>query len=188
MNFNLLAVFMWHFVSIIEQGKTKNTECKESEYTCNDGQCVQMDQRCDQIPNCKDRSDEKGCQLVVLNQGYNKEVPPFVSFNTTHAGRIIPVEVNVSIELFDVMSIDEVENTIDFKFEIDLQWFDHRHTYNDLKESRDFLNALNKTELERIWLPLIVYQNTDQFKTTRLGWRDEWSTSVMIVKNGSYKR
>ena len=86
------------------------------------------------------------------------------------------------------MSIDEVDNTIDLKFKILLEWFDHRHTYNDLKENRVFLNALNKTELERIWLPLIVYQNTDQFKTTRLGWRDEWSTSVMIVKKGSYKR
>ena len=178
---------MWH-LSIIELSETKNTECKESEYTCNDGQCVQMDQRCDQIPNCKDRSDEKGCQLVVLNEGYNKEVPPFVSFNTTHTGRIIPVKVNVSIELFNVTSIDEVANTIDFKFEIDLQWFDHRHTYNNLNGNRFFLNTLNEADLKRIWLPLIVYWNTDQFQTTKLGWGNERSTSVRIIPRGNFQR
>ena len=178
---------MWHLLSIIELGETKNKECKESEYTCDDGHCVQMDQRCDQIPHCKDYSDERGCQLVVLNEGYNKEVPPFVSFNTTHAGRIIPVEVNVSIALFKVTSIDEVENTIDFKFEIELEWFDHRHTYNNLNGNRFFLNTLNEIDMNRIWLPLIVYWNTDQFQTTRLGWINEWSTSVTIIRNGNFQ-
>ena len=178
---------MWHLLSIIALGETKNTECKDSEFTCDDGQCVPMDQRCDQIANCKDRSDEKGCQLVVLNEGYNKEVPPFISFNMTN-GRIIPVEVNVSITLFNVMSIDELDNTIDFKFEIELEWFDHRHTYNNLNGNRLFLNTLNETDLRRIWLPLIVYQNTDQFETTRLGWINEWSTSVMIARMGNLKR
>ena len=146
-----------------------------------------MTQRCDQIPNCQDGSDEKGCQLVVLNEGYNKDVPPFMMENYDD-GKIIPVEVNVSIKLFNVMSIDEVDNTIDLKFEIKLEWFDHRHTYNDLKENRSFLNALNKTDLERIWLPLIIYENTDQFETTKLSWIDEWRTSVMIIREGHFQR
>ena len=102
--------------------------------------------------------------------------------------QIVPVEVNVSIEIFNVVSIDEVENAIHLKFEIMLEWFDHRHTYNNLKENRPFLNALNKTDLERIWLPLVVYQNTRQFQTTRLGWINEWSTNVRIARKGNFKR
>jgi len=208
----LFVFSMWHLMSTIATGKTKEADdaiyspyekedgntssevkdlkpagCKDLEFTCDDGHCVHITLRCDQIPNCRDRSDEKGCQLVVLNEGYNKDIPPF---KMTFGGKkIIPVEVNVSINIFNVMSIDDVHNTIDLKFEIGLQWFDHRHTYYDLKNSRFFLNTLNETDLKRIWLPRIVYVNTDQFETTRLGWINEWSTSVMIIPSkGNFQR
>ena len=147
-----------------------------------------MPERCDQLPDCEDRSDEKGCQLIVLNEGYNKDVAPFSYVPPCTDARILPAQVNVSIELFSVMSIDEVDNSIDLKFEIKLEWFDHRLTYNNLKENRVFLNKLNTTDLERIWLPLITYQNTDQFETTRLGWINEWITRVRIVRKGDFER
>ena len=44
-----------------------------------------MTRRCDQVPaeepNCRDRSDEKGCQLIVFKdrEGYNARIPPFES-------------------------------------------------------------------------------------------------------------
>ena len=41
----------------------KLTGCKVDEFTCNDGQCVKMEERCNQIPDCRDESDERQCQL-----------------------------------------------------------------------------------------------------------------------------
>ena len=111
----------------------KLTACKDGEFTCNDGQCIKMPERCDQLPDCEDRSDEKGCQLIVLNEGYNKDVAPFSYVPPCTDARILPAQVNVSIELFSVMSIDEVDNSIDLKFEIKLEWFDHRLTYKTSK-------------------------------------------------------
>ena len=29
----------------------------EGKFTCDDGQCVTMEQRCDQVPDCRDKSD-----------------------------------------------------------------------------------------------------------------------------------
>ena len=52
----------------------KLSGCKETEFTCHDGQCIKMEKRCDQILNCRDRSDENDCSLLVLNDGYKKKL------------------------------------------------------------------------------------------------------------------
>ena len=54
----------------------KLSVCKEDEFTCNDGHCVKMEERCNQMSNCKDDSDEVGCKILVLKESYNKRVPP----------------------------------------------------------------------------------------------------------------
>ena len=46
--------------------------CQEGNFICNDGQCVSMDQKCDQMRDCRDESDEKICKVLVLKEGYNK--------------------------------------------------------------------------------------------------------------------
>ena len=55
----------------------KLSGCKEDEFTCYDGQCVNISTRCDQIINCRDESDERDCRLLYLNNGYNKDISPF---------------------------------------------------------------------------------------------------------------
>ena len=54
----------------------KLTGCKDGKFTCNNGQCVAMEERCDQVPQCRDHSDEHNCRIVVIQRGYNKEVAP----------------------------------------------------------------------------------------------------------------
>ena len=55
----------------------KLSGCADDEFTCSDGQCINMNSRCDQIINCRDESDEQNCKCLVLKNGYNKAVPPF---------------------------------------------------------------------------------------------------------------
>ena len=159
---------------------------EDGEFTCNDGQCVSMTKRCNQLPDCDDGSDEKDCKLFSLVEGYNKVVSPFkmVSFfNET----LVPVSINVSLKLLKMVDIDERENTIDLQFEIILEWKDQRITYNNLKKDI-FFNALTEDEIKMIWLPVLIYVNTDQKETTRLGVEWEWSTSVLISRDGKYIR
>ena len=85
------------------------------------------------------------------------------------------------------MDINEVENTINFQFEIILEWRDYRISYSNLK-NQAFLNTLTQENIESIWLPLVVYDNTDQKETTRLGWTTEWSTSVVVSREGNFER
>ena len=65
------------------------------------------------------------------------------------------------------MDIDEVDHTIDLQFEIILEWRDHRLSFNNLKEE-EYLNSLTDDDIKTIWLPLVVYDNTNQKASTRL--------------------
>ena len=162
-----------------DRGKTyetvlKMSGCQDGEFTCNDGQCVSMDERCNQLPKCRDESDEKNCKIMILKDGYNKNVPPINSDDPL-------VNVSISIDLLKLVDIDETDYSIEIQFEIMLKWKENRATYNNLKK-RDALNALTQAGIEKIWLPEVIYENTDQKESTRLGefGNGEWKTNIIL--------
>ena len=75
------------------------TRWSKGEFTCSSGDCVSMEERWDQAPNCKDKSDEVDFRLLELEKNYNKKVPPFTS---SQGNTIIPVQLDVSI-LFSIL-------------------------------------------------------------------------------------
>ena len=85
--------------------KLKLTGCTEGDFTCDDGQCVRMEERCNQVPDCRDESDENGCQLVAFKNNYKKEIPPI---GRAKDGRAIPANVDISITLMKVVEIEEI--------------------------------------------------------------------------------
>ena len=117
-----------------------------------------------------------------MARGYNKVVPPFTKNQT-----INPAKIGASITLFKIVDIDESESTIDLQFEINLSWKDQRITFNNLKRNST-LNALSKYDMNSIWLPVLIYANTDQRESTRLGHITEWSTSVEVSRDGNFTR
>ena len=163
----------------------KLTSCNQTtDFTCDDGQCKPMGERCNQVPNCDDESDEKGCQLVVLREGYNKNLAPV---RRKVFGGFKPAIVGISIMLMKVVDIDEVGHSIHLQFQIILQWRENRAKYQNLK-GESSLNALTDDDIQRLWLPLIIYDNTDQKESTRLGMGWEWTTRVVVVKEGNFER
>ena len=127
-----------------------------------------------------------GCKILFLNQGYNKRVPP-VTAKGFSGDEIEPVPINISLELLKVVAIDEEDHSIELQFQITLEWKENRATYHNLKKKTN-LNALSSDDINRLWLPLVVYTNTDQQETTRLGVDWEWSTKVVVKREGSFKR
>ena len=109
-------------------------------------------------------------------KGYNKVVPPY-----TKDQMINPAKIGVSMTLFKIVDIDERMNTIDLQFEIALSWKDQRITFSNLKRNST-LNALSEDNMQSIWLPVLIYANTDQRESTRLGHITEWSTSVEVSR------
>ena len=138
-----------------------------------------MDQRCDQLPECRDKSDEVRCNILILEKSYNKNVPPIVSKNEG-------VGVSISINILKLVDIKEEDYAIDIQFMIILKWKENRASYHNLKTKRS-LNALRKEDVDQLWLPIVVYENTDQQETTRLGefGNGEWDTRVIVKKEGN---
>ena len=162
----------------------KLTGCAVGDFTCDDGQCVKMVERCNQVPDCRDKSDENGCQLIVFENNYNKNIPPI---GRTAGGSSVPAEVSISITLKKVVEIEEVDHSIHLQFQINMQWKENRVKYQNLKDEVS-LNALSERDIKDLWLPRIVYANTDQEDTTRLGMEWEWVTQVSVVKQGDFTR
>ena len=46
--------------------------CSDEEFTCDDGYCISLEEKCDGKLNCKDGSDEVYCNRIVTEIGYNK--------------------------------------------------------------------------------------------------------------------
>ena len=154
----------------------KLSHCRDGQFTCNDGQCVSMKQRCDQIPDCRDKSDEENCNIVVLEKSYNKNVPPVTVRNKK-------VNVSISLDILKLVDIKEEDYSIEIQFTITLQWKENRATFQNLKQEGS-LNSLHRKDIERLWLPEVIYENTDMKDTTRLGDTWEWETQVFVDRLG----
>ena len=102
-----------------------------------------MNERCDQIIQCQDESDEDDCSLLVFKKSYNKLVPP-ISFNPTD-NSVIPINIQVSSSLRNVLEISEFTHTIDLKLSISLEWYDNRILFHNLKRE-EALNVLSFSE------------------------------------------
>ena len=154
------------------------------EFTCDDGQCVTMEQRCDQLPDCRDESDEFECNMLVLKKSYNKRVAPITSASTSNR-TILPVVVNVSITLLKIVSMEEVQHKIDFQFKISLEWRENRAIYHNLKQESS-LNSLTLTDIASLWLPYVIYANTDMKEAARL--EPGLRTTIVVTREGALTR
>ena len=77
---------------------------------------------------------------------------------------VTPVPVQVSLTVYKVVSIQEEDHSIELQFQITLQWKEIRAIYHNLKRVF-YLNALSIDDINKLWLPLVIYTNTDQQET-----------------------
>ena len=161
--------------------RIKLTSCGETEFTCTDGQCIDMDQRCDQTSNCQDESDEDNCGILFMKDNYNKKIPPFLFDQINQEN--IPVNINISMSVIDMLKIKEVDHVYTLKYRLGMVWYDYRLKYYNLKRSRS-QNALAFHEVEKLWIPFLVFDNTENNEATK-GTGD---TEITLTREGEYIR
>ena len=145
------------------------SSCRIDQFTCNDGNCVNMDKRfsylkfttdatcigfrCDGELHCTDGSDEQQCRLVVPSVGYNKFLTPPPLKGQQY------LYINVSYDFRNILYIDEEENFIRITLNVQKDWYNSFLTFQNLK--RDSVNLIFEDDKNMIWTPWIVCKNLE---------------------------
>ena len=151
------------------------TACSEAEFTCNDGICIDMTNRCDGRTDCDDKSDELDCKIVAAENAYNKGMNPSPK-NRSEKAKII-----VSVKIKAILSINEIDQSFHVSYKLTSKWKDPRLTYHNLKKNSN-LNVLTEDEQSLIWTPTLVLVNT---KATETVIQDK-QTLTKVVANTNF--
>ena len=153
--------------------------CTADEFTCRDGNCVPMTRRCDGKFECRDKTDEKDCFLIVEDPSYSKGIspPPPKKLNFT--------DIHISVNLIEILKIDEIEKIFEVKFKLFCTWVDSRLTYENLKKNPN-LNVLQLEDQKSIWTPSIIFSNTKESDQSKID--EKSSIRVLPDKNFAYTK
>ena len=134
-----------------------------------------MEQKCDNFFDCDDGSDENDCKILQVDKkSYRKEYPPI-------RGRGVKQHVQVSVTILTLGEFEDITMSYRCKFHLILKWFDKRLTYHNLKKDM-YKNNLGKEELEMIWIPPVLFNNTLKI----MSYRDNGNPKIHIEKRGKH--
>ena len=151
-----------------EQHELVVSVCDVTSFTCDDGECIKLDQKCDLEDDCQDGSDEAYCDNLTFPDGYRTSLAPRVSGG-------VPLFINVSISTFPVISTEDLNFIANF--ELLLRWEDVRLTYQNLHNITN-LNKIEDDDIENMWKPSVDFANAVEPKTSEV----DKKTTMLINK------
>ena len=88
------------------------------EFTCDSGNCINLDKRCNQVKDCDDASDEDKCKLIQLPETYREVQPPEPLNNSE------PLAITTYIKIVSIDSIDTINMQVGLTVTINMKWKD----------------------------------------------------------------
>lgn len=128
--------------------------CPSGYFTCDDATCIDLATRCDFKYDCRDNSDELGCQVVAFPEDYQNHLPPRVEVEEEEIS--LPVTLSVRVES---LGVDTLAMTLEVSYELSLTWVDNRLKYRNLKVNNT-LNVLSANTMKLLWVPEVSFVNT----------------------------
>ena len=152
------------------------SSCSKSQFTCSDGFCIDILARCDNVNDCRDKSDEANCERVRIEQTYQKFIvpPPKQQLDNT--------EVIIGVTLETLMDINEVDGVFKAQFYLTMIWFESRAQFKNLKVDMNLNNFL-PSENSQIWVPELTFENTEEKPATVVNDK----TEIKVERRGHFK-
>ena len=117
--------------------------------------------RCDGNNNCYDASDELNCEKIMVPKSYLNEAPPPPMDDDIFA------YIFLSINVIEVLDLNEVDAAMVLQFRMTLRWRDSRVKFRNLKKE-NFLNTVGREDAAKIWYPQVVFYNTREMEETKV--------------------
>lgn len=126
------------------------TACNETQFTCNDSQCIDLEKRCNGMAECNDLSDEGDtCKAMDnLPPTYWPSMCPRLSGN--------PPPIGLYVKLFSIGEISLENNEFKATLRVDIYWKDNRLLFSNLGQC---INILDSKLSKAIWVPEITFDN-----------------------------
>ena len=77
-------------------------------------------------------------------------------------------DILFSIEVIEVLGLNEVLSTMELRYTMTFKWRDSRIKFKNLKHE-PFLNTLRTEEATGLWYPKVVFFNTRETDETEVG-------------------
>ncbi|XP_069159020.1 uncharacterized protein [Procambarus clarkii] len=123
------------------------TACQKNQFTCSNGDCIDLRLVCDFVNNCQDAADELFCNdTVSFPSFYSKKFSPA-------QGSSSKASVSLKVTLEQVKLVDLTNNLIELCLRLDLTWRDKRVLFKFLK--MDVPVRLPENTLKDLWLPSV---------------------------------
>ena len=124
--------------------------------------CILLDYVCDKQFHCSDKSDENNCEQVILSKNNHKNHPPIPKFGFFHDHvQAHYLSLDTRIHIVDIIDISQDPGLVTIFLKLQLEWYDDDLNYSFLKDNH-FMNPINKTVAEKIWIPTFAYSFLDK--------------------------
>lgn len=128
------------------------TACDDDQFTCSDGACVSINQRCDYENDCVDNSDEVHCDVLSSPLTNNKYVP----FSKLNYKKYF--EISIQAEILRIKNIDINSFNLETEMKLTTQWFDSNIFFHNLKENcKGNEIHLGSSNLSQLWKPHLKF-------------------------------
>ena len=138
------------------------SSCSRNEFTCADGYCVSLAQRCDHVSDCGDGHDEVNCNILRHKIGYNKHLVPQNSLSSPQSSRDNRLQLNASVSIISIFDINEATNELKVQMSISLSWFDSALNFTNLHNETSH-NLLTFNETDSIWRPRLNFRDINTY-------------------------
>ena len=148
------------------------------QFCCDDGICIDSEERCDGNKHCRDYSDERSCQMVEIPATCNSDIPPSRMQKRGKKTTFRPIDVQTYVEIQNILAIDEEAQMVSLRYRISFVWIDYQLTYRFIKTDS------NKNVIQRgnsdFWIPEVKFSILlDQTKSIEVDRR------ILVKKQGA---
>ncbi|XP_076041083.1 uncharacterized protein LOC143025389 [Oratosquilla oratoria] len=133
--------------------------CDVDQFMCANGDCLPRVSQCNGTYECLDYSDEVGCLLPFIPQGYRNYRPPDLLEDA--------VWLTTTVEVLRFLDIVDKDQAFSLEFVVTTEWKDPRMNWLNLHDDLE-ANRLSAEEVVSIWQPMFDFPNLNEGKLKKL--------------------